>query len=77
MNSRAHPKYKTKYRVENWPEYERALVRRADITRFENGFRATQVTEESGERSRELIRHKREIAELRKQVAAVEVLVDK
>ncbi len=32
MNSRVHPKYKTKYRVANWPEYERSLVRRGDIT---------------------------------------------
>ncbi len=31
MNSRVHPKYKTKYRVTNWPEYDRALVRRGDI----------------------------------------------
>ncbi len=32
MNSRIHPKYKTRYRVDNWPEYERSLVRRGDIT---------------------------------------------
>ena len=32
MNSRVHPKYKTKYHVGNWQEYERALVRRGDIT---------------------------------------------
>ncbi|MDG1985156.1 MAG: IS5 family transposase [Planctomycetota bacterium] len=32
MNSRVHPKYKTKYRVTNWPEYERGLVRRGDVT---------------------------------------------
>jgi transposase len=32
MNSRVHPKYKTKYRVNNWAEYDRALVRRGDIT---------------------------------------------
>ena len=32
MNSRVHPKYMTKYRVSNWPEYERGLVRRGDIT---------------------------------------------
>ena len=32
MNSRVHPRYKTRYRVGNWPEYERALVRRGDIT---------------------------------------------
>ena len=32
MKSRVHPTYKTKYRVSNWPEYERALVQRGDIT---------------------------------------------
>ena len=32
MKSRVHPKYKTKYHVANWPEYERALVQRGDIT---------------------------------------------
>jgi hypothetical protein len=32
MNSRVHPKYKTKYRVTNWPEYDRALVQRGNIT---------------------------------------------
>jgi len=26
--SMVHPTYKTKYRVTNWPEYDRALVRR-------------------------------------------------
>ena len=32
MKSRVHPKYKTKYRVGNWAEYDRALVRQGDIT---------------------------------------------
>ena len=32
MKSRIHPKYKTKYRVQNWAFYDRALVRRGDIT---------------------------------------------
>jgi transposase len=32
MNSRVHPKYKAKYRVSNWADYDRALVRRGDIT---------------------------------------------
>ena len=32
MKSRVHPKYKTKYRVKNWASYDRALVRRGDIT---------------------------------------------
>ena len=27
-----HPTYKTKYRVGNWAEYDRALVRRGDVT---------------------------------------------
>ena len=27
-----HPKYKTKYRVGNWPAYDRALVQRGDVT---------------------------------------------
>ena len=32
MKSRVHPRYKTKYRVGNWPSYDRALVQRGDIT---------------------------------------------
>jgi IS5 family transposase len=32
MKSRVHPKYKTKYRVSNWTDYDLALVRRGDIT---------------------------------------------
>ena len=32
MKSRVHPKYKTKYCVANWPEHERALVQRGDVT---------------------------------------------
>ncbi len=32
MKSRVHPKHKTRYRVGNWAEYERALVQRGDIT---------------------------------------------
>ncbi len=32
MKSRVHPKYKTKYRVANWPEYQRGLVQRGDVT---------------------------------------------
>ena len=30
--SRIHPKYKTKYHVKNWPDYDRALVARGDLT---------------------------------------------
>ena len=32
MKSKVHPRYKTKYRVANWPAYNQALVRRADVT---------------------------------------------
>ena len=32
MKSRVHPKYKTKYRVGNWSEYDRSLVQRGDLT---------------------------------------------
>lgn len=32
MQSRVHPTYKTKYRVANWASYDRALVRRGDVT---------------------------------------------
>jgi hypothetical protein len=30
--SKVTPKYKTKYRVKNWPAYEAALKKRGDIT---------------------------------------------
>jgi len=32
MKSRVHPTYKTKYHARNWASYDRALVRRGDIT---------------------------------------------
>ncbi len=32
MNSRVHPTYKTRYRVDNWPANERKHVRRGDNT---------------------------------------------
>ena len=32
MTSRVHPAYKTKYHVRNRASYDRALVRRGDIT---------------------------------------------
>ena len=32
MNSRVYPTYKTKYRVANWPSYDRALFGRDDVT---------------------------------------------
>jgi hypothetical protein len=30
--SKVTPAYKTKYKVNNWPEYDRALVARGDVT---------------------------------------------
>ena len=30
--SRVHPKYKTKYRVSNWSDYDRSLVERGNLT---------------------------------------------
>ena len=30
--SRVHPNFKTKYRVSNWPDYDRALIERGNIT---------------------------------------------
>jgi hypothetical protein len=30
--ARRHPKYKTQYRVRNWPEYDKALRARGDVT---------------------------------------------
>jgi hypothetical protein len=32
MKSRVHPKYKTRYSVTNWSQYDRALVKRGEIT---------------------------------------------
>ncbi len=32
MKSRVHPKYKTKHRITNWSQYDKALVKRGDIT---------------------------------------------
>ena len=32
MKSRVHPTYKTRYRIDNWAEYDRSLVERGDIT---------------------------------------------
>ena len=32
-----NPKYKTKYRVQNWPEYERGLRARGDVTVWSSG----------------------------------------
>ena len=38
MNSRVHPKYKTKYRVSNWAKYDRALVERGNITMWVSDY---------------------------------------
>ena len=32
MRSRVHPTFKTRYRVTNWAEHDRALINRGDIT---------------------------------------------
>jgi hypothetical protein len=32
MKSKVHLAYKAKYRVANWPAYDRALVQRGDVT---------------------------------------------
>ena len=32
MSSRVHPTFKTRYRVTNWPAYDRGLVQRGDVT---------------------------------------------
>ena len=32
MKSKVHPKFKTKYRVGNWSDYDQSLVKRGDIT---------------------------------------------
>ena len=30
--SRVYPKYKTQYRVANWPDYDRSLIQRGNLT---------------------------------------------
>jgi len=32
MKSRVHPRFKTRYRVGNWPDHDVALVQRGDLT---------------------------------------------
>lgn len=34
LKSKVHPKFKTKYRVGNWSDYDQSLVKRGDITRW-------------------------------------------
>ncbi len=49
MKSRVHPTYKTRYRVGNWRAYERALVRRGDVTLWLSpGARAAWAAPPSG-----------------------------
>jgi hypothetical protein len=49
MKSRVHPTYKTRYRVGNWRAYERALVRRGDVTLWLSlGARAVWAARRSG-----------------------------
>ena len=49
MKSNVHPTYKTRYRVGNWRAYERALVRRADVTLWLSaGARAAWAAPPSG-----------------------------
>jgi hypothetical protein len=44
MTSRVHPKYKTKYRVSNWAEYDRALVNGVDGHLVSGGGRCPGAT---------------------------------
>jgi hypothetical protein len=49
--SKVHPKHKTTYRVENWPEYEQALRSRGDLTVWiSEDVRAAWVAPPSGKR---------------------------
>lgn len=55
MKSRVHPKYKTRYRVGNWSEYDRALVQRGDVTVWvsadaTDGWRPTTSGKPGGQR---------------------------
>ena len=51
MKSRIHPNYKARYRVGHWPEYDKALVQRGDLTLWisEEAI-AAWVPEPSGKR---------------------------
>ena len=40
-SSRVNPKYKKRYRVGNWPAYERGLRARGDVTVWLRSARAT------------------------------------
>ena len=54
MKSKVHPTYKTKYRVANWAAYNRALVRRGDVTVWVSSEGAVKLTS-SGQSAGELI----------------------
>ncbi len=46
--SKVTPKYKTKYRVENWPAYEASLRQRGDVTVwFDEGAYDTRAVYEA------------------------------
>lgn len=48
-SSRVNPKYKTRYRIQNWPAYERGLKARGDVTIwFSDGAVATWTPPPSG-----------------------------
>ena len=47
MQSKVHPTYKTKYRVANWPAYNRALVRRGDVTLWVSRLRYSDLAIET------------------------------
>ena len=49
MRSRVHPTYKTKYRVTNWQEYGRSLVRRGDAERYRVVYESFELGGESYE----------------------------
>ena len=54
MQSKVHPTYKTKYRVANWPAYNRVLVRRGDVTVWLSSEAITAWTpRRSGRRGRQ------------------------
>ena len=44
MKSKVHPRYKTKHRVANWAGYNRALVRRGDVTVWLSSEAITALT---------------------------------
>jgi len=49
--SGVHPTYKTKYRVTHWPEYDRALVGRSDLTLWFTPAFPTWMPLPTGQRS--------------------------